>query len=288
MAGRKGAQISIVRRKWIGAQLRDMRNARKLDAKDVAAEMDCSEAKITRMETAQSPLYARDVRDLLELYKAPQPQRDEIMGLLKDSDKADWFDQYEGALPKKYKALVEYESQAKRQQEYGISVLPGLCQTESYAREIIRKSLLGATREDIEVRVEVRMKRQAILTRSKDPIRLRAVIDQAALLREVGGPAVMQQQLKHLRELCDLPNVTLQVHPFSAGASPCPSGQFMLLEFPPGAGMTEICYLENGAGDIYLERPAQVDRYRVMFDELCADALSTDESKQLIEGLIHN
>lgn len=288
MAGRKGAQISLVRRKWIGAQLRDMRNGKGLDAKDVAQEMDCSEAKITRIETAKSPLYPRDVRDLLELYDAPREQRDEIMGLLRDSDKLGWFDQYDGLLPKKYKALIEYENEASQQGEYQISVPPGLCQIEPYAREIIRKPLHGATRADIEVRVEVRMKRQEILTRSSSPIRLRAVVDEGALHRQVGGPKVMEQQLRHLREVCDLPNVTLQVHPFTAGATACQGGQFMLLDFPPEANMNRICYLENGAGDIYLERSEQVERFSVTFDELCADALSTDESKQLIERLIHN
>lgn len=275
---------SMIRRRRIGMLLRGYREAARLTTQQVGDELDCSGAKISRVETAHSPAQRRDVRDMLDLYGVTDQQRQEVMDLLKDARNPGWWDQYNDTLPRKYSTFIGFEAAARLIRSYEPQVIPGLLQTGDYARETIRKGLPGATTEEIDARVAVRLERQKVLTKER-PLRLVTVVDEAALRRVVGGPKMMDQQLHHLVEQAARPNVSVHVLPFESGASACTTGPFMLLEFPERTH-PKVGYLENGAGDLYLERAAQVERYERLYDELHGDALGTDESVELIRALL--
>jgi transcriptional regulator with XRE-family HTH domain len=272
----------VLRRRRIGRLLRGYRTAAGLTADEVAAELDCSTAKITRIETARSPLYRRDLRDMLELYRLRPEEHQQLQDLLANAETPAWWDRFSDVLSTKYATLIGYESDAATIREYAPQVLPGLLQTQPYAHEVIRKGLPHATYDEVEARVKVRMERQRILTRLR-PARLSVVIDEAVLHRQVGGPVAMRQQLDRLTEATTRPNIDIHIHPFDAGVSPYHTGPFMLIEFPDPQD-PHVCYLESGAGDRYLEKQPQIQRYGLIYEDLCADALDTYESIDLLKA----
>ncbi len=275
----------MIRRRRIGILLRQYRDAAGLTTAQVGKELECSGAKISRVETANSPAQRRDVRDMLDLYDVTDEQREEVMDLLKDSKHPGWWDQYTDVLPKKYSTFIGFEADAAVCRTYEPLVVPGLLQTEDYARATIRKTLPDATLEDINARVEVRLARQKVLTK-ENPLRLVVVIDESALRRQIGRPEIMRAQRRRLVEASELPNVRIQVHPFDHGPLACTTGPFVLIEFR-GPADPQTVYIENAAGDLYLEKPRQVSRYKLMFDELCADALGADDTAEFIRRIDH-
>ena len=166
---------------------------------------------------------------------------------------------------------------------YESSFLPGLLQTEDYARAVIRGVLPAATDEQVEDRVQARMERQPLLAKSP-PLKFWVVVDEAALRRVVGGADVMKAQLEHLAEVVAAPNITLQVIPFGAGAHPGMPGQFILLDFADPMD-TDLIYIDSMAGDLFLESEADISRYRSIFDNLVAVALSPKDSASLVVEL---
>jgi hypothetical protein len=160
--------------------------------------------------------------------------------------------------------------------------VPGLLQTEDYARTVHRAQLIDGRDEDIDRLVRVRMARQELLT-AEDAPQVWLVINEAVLRRLVGGPDVMRAQLQRLAEAATLPKVTIQVVPFSAGAHPAMVGGFILLSFPSDPN---IAYVEYQAGALYLENQADVGRYTLMFDHLRATALSADASRDLMTRIL--
>jgi hypothetical protein len=160
-------------------------------------------------------------------------------------------------------------------------VVPGLLQTEGYAREMSRNGAYELDRTEVESRVEVRIARQEILSRDDRP-RLWAVIDEAVIRRQVGGPNVMRGQLRHLADCAEQGKTTLQVVPYRAGAHAGTAGPFVILDFPDPSDPA-VVYVETLAGDIYLEERTDVNRYIIAFDRLVAAALHPDDSERLIE-----
>jgi hypothetical protein len=158
--------------------------------------------------------------------------------------------------------------------------IPGLLQTEDYARAVIRGGLPNASRDEVERRVEVRMERQALL-RNENPLNLWSIVDEAALRREVGGPEVMQAQFRYLMEASELPHVTFQVIPFDAGAHPGMPGSFILLQFGDAA-IPDVIYVDTMAGELFLEEEADVRRYKLVFEHLRAVAASPEASLSLV------
>jgi len=160
-------------------------------------------------------------------------------------------------------------------------VVPGLLQTEEYARQTFRNGPRELDRDDIERRVQVRMERQRVLAREDRP-RLWAVLDEAVIRRVVGGPEVMREQLRHLIDCAEQGKTTLQVVPFGAGAHAGTTGPFVILDFPETTD-PDVVYVETLAGDIYLEAPTDVDRYTLAFARLLAAALHPDDSVRLVQ-----
>jgi hypothetical protein len=179
--------------------------------------------------------------------------------------------------------FIGFEGEAESASNYESLFVPGLLQTEDYARAVITGVLPFASREEVERRVEVRMERQEVL-RGDNPLQLWGIVDEAALRRQVGSPAVMRAQFRHLLEASELPNVTFQVIPFDAGAHAGMPGSFIVLQFAEEA-IPDVIYIDSMAGDLFLEAESDVRRYKLVFEHLRAVSASPDASRALLASL---
>lgn len=265
-----------LRRRELGARLRALRLGQGLTVDQVAEQLLCSPSKVSRMETGQRGATLRDVRDLCRIYGVTdQAQISHLMELVREGKQQAWWQSFE----LDFATYVGLEQAAASVSYFGTTVVNGLLQTPSYARAMHEAGFQDFTPERIEEFVEVRTRRQQVLAR--DPaLQLNAVFDEAALHRVVGGPAVMGAQLNRLTELAQLPHVTIQVIPFSAGAHPAMDSNFHILEFTGEA--PNVVYVEGLVGWLYLERPQDLDRYHLVFERLRTLALDPQESVELI------
>jgi hypothetical protein len=194
----------------------------------------------------------------------------------KEGRERGWWHPYREMLSETYTTMIGLEIEASTIRTFQLAVIPGILQTPGYANALMRRDPSELSAKEIDDRVEVRMKRQEILT-GNDPVRLWAVIDEAALIRSTGGDAVMRGQMRHLVEMAELPKVTLQVIPFSKGTHPGTKGPFTILEFPERDDPDAV-YVENVAGELFIEEPEEVDRFRIAFERLTAVADSPEDT----------
>lgn len=271
-----------IRRRRVAMELRRLREEAGLTIERVAEALECSDSKVSRIETANVNATPRDVRDMLELYGVVGTQQDALVHMAREARKKGWWHKY-----RDYQAdqasYVGLEVAADSIRIYSALVVPGLLQIEAYARAVIRALMPDASPEEIEHRLELRMARQPLLTEA-DPPSLWAILDEAALCRQVGGPGVMREQLNHLAEQGQLPNVTLQVLPYTAGQHAGMDGAFDILGFEEPAD-PDVVHLENFTSQLYLERPDEVRRYSLVFDHLRALALGPDDSSAYLAEL---
>jgi Domain of unknown function (DUF5753) len=185
-----------------------------------------------------------------------------------------------------YSTYVGLEAEAKSIRDYGLGIIPGLLQTADYARAIVRAAVPKWVPEVIEQRVQGRMVRQQLLY-SDDAPRFEAVVDESVLHRMVDSPPVMRAQLKRLLELSELPNVTIRVIPYEAGALPAGNNKFIILEFMQPA-VPDIVFIEGLTGDLYLEDPRDVEIYNLTYRTLVQLAASPDETREIIGTTIRS
>jgi len=273
-----------VRRRRLALELRRLRETARLTCEEVADHLECSASKISRVETGRVSVSPRDVRDMLELYGVPVEQRERLVQLARDSRQKGWWHAFSDTMQPQFATYVGLESAASEIRIYEVSLIPELLQTEDYARVVIRSGMMSSPSEDIERQVQLRMARQPAITRA-DPPKVWAVLDEAALRRQVGGPGLMRLQLEHLLAQAALPNVAVQVIPFGGGAHPAMGRPFIILVFPERVD-TDVVYLEDLTSALYLEEVAEVDRYNVFFNHLRATALSFDDSSALITSVL--
>jgi transcriptional regulator with XRE-family HTH domain len=273
-----------VRRRRLALELRRLREAARLTCEEVAEHLECSASKISRVETGRVSVSPRDVRDMLELYGVPAAQRESLVQLARDSRQKGWWHAYSDTMQPQMATYIGLESAASEIRIYEVSLIPGLLQTEDYARAVIRAGMVNSPAEDIERRVSLLMARQPAVVRD-DPPKVWAVLDEAALRRRVGGSGLMRLQLEHLLAQAALPNVAVQVIPFAGGAHPAMGRPFIILVFPERVD-TDVVYLEDLTSALYLEDVAEVDRYNVFFNHLRATALSFDDSAALITSVL--
>ncbi|MET9731230.1 helix-turn-helix transcriptional regulator [Streptomyces sp. NPDC006458] len=268
-----------VRRRRLGQELRRLRELKGMTAEEVAERLLVSQSKISRLENGRRSISQRDVRDLCGVYDV-EDQRvvDSLMQMAKDSRQQGWWHAF-GDVP--YSVYIGLETDAASLRVYDPQVVPGLLQTRGYAEALIAGALPEAAQGDIDKRVQVRMRRQERISAADNPLRLWAVVDEAALRREVGNRQVMIEQLEHLLEMAQLPHVTVQVIPFSMGAHPGVSGQYAILEFPDAADST-VVYIEGVTSDLYLEKAQDVSKYSVMYEHLRAQALNVEQTREFI------
>ncbi len=248
----------------------------------VAQQMDCSTSKISRIETGHSSVNMRDVRDLLEIYGVKGQTAKDLMEMARDARKHEkersWWHPFSNVLVSAY---VGNENVANRIRTYEHQVIPGLLQTEDYARALFVAANPSASPEEISERLRVRMGRQSLVTRTDDPIRFEVVLDEAALSRPVGGDKVMRHQLKQLCAAGQMHNVTIQMLPFGAGAHAAMEGTFAILDFPESDG-SSLVYAENATGGLFLDKERELQLYLDIFDRIHKAALSEHESLQRI------
>jgi transcriptional regulator with XRE-family HTH domain len=269
-----------VRARQLAAELRRLRDAATLTGEEAAARLGWSPSKISRIETGQTAASPADLRRLLDMYDVTGTARERLEGLGQSAGQRGWWDAYADTLGPEYTALIALEAEAQSMRWYSPMLVPGLLQTEAYARQVVRSGLLIAPPGEIERRVQVKMTRQRALTKDSPP-QLSVVLDEAAVLRQVRGPEVMREQLAHLTTMAARPNVTIQVLPLAVGAHPATTGEFTILGFPELVA-PDVVYLENMTSDLYVEREGEVYRYALAFDRLRALALGPDESAALI------
>ena len=284
MADERG---STVRRRRLAAELRRQRVIAQLTLVQAAAELGdgWSSSKLSRVETARLGISPGDLRRLLDLYGVLESRRGPLLKLTRKARSRGWWEAYSPGLPGDYASYIELESEAVALHCFDAVTVHGLLQTEEYARAVIDAGLMALwAPAETDRRVDVRMTRQRLLTRKPGPLRLWAVIHEAALRCQVGSPAVMRAQCAHLTELAGLPNVTLQVLPNAAGAHPGTAGTFSILEFPEPHDPA-VAYVETLTGNLFVETDAEVHRYTLAFSQLSAMALSPEESQAFIARL---
>jgi transcriptional regulator with XRE-family HTH domain len=264
-----------IRRRELGARLRELRIDSGLTVEHVAEKLICSTSKISRLETGHRGVSARDIRDLCDIYRVGSAERDYLTRLAVEGTRRAWWQPYD--LP--YATYVGLESAAIRISDFDPGVFPGLLQTPDYARALHERGLPLLSPEKIEQRIDERRARQRLLARSEAP-RLAAIIDEAVVRRIIGGPEVMAGQLAHVIEMVKHRNITVQVLPFSVGAHPALDSTFAVLEFaPPVPG---VVYVEGLVGSIYLEREPDVERYKKIYEYLADIALPPERSVELM------
>ncbi|MFJ2111715.1 MULTISPECIES: helix-turn-helix domain-containing protein [unclassified Streptomyces] len=271
-----------VRRRRLGQELRRLRELKGMTAEEVAERLLVSQSKISRLENGRRSISQRDVRDLCGVYEV-EDQRivDSLMQMAKDSRQQGWWHAF-GDIP--YSVYIGLETDAASLRVYEPQVVPGLLQTRPYAEALINGALPEAPVPDVEKRVGVRLRRQDRVNTPDNPLRLWAVVDEAALRRVVGSRQLMREQLEHLLEQSQLPHVTVQVLPFDMGAHPGITGHYAVLEFPDTAD-SSVVYIEGVTSDLYLEKANDVQRYSVMYEHLRAQALNADQTRVFIENI---
>jgi len=271
-----------VRRRRLGIELRRLREAAGLSLEDAARRLERTGPTVSRMETGRISIRMRDVNVLLDLYGVTDQQiRDALLTLVRESWQKGWWHAYGDVLPDWLDVLVGLETAAASILTYEINLVPGLLQTADYARALLRAGKRFDSLDKIERQVELRLNRQTTLT-GEEPPHLWAVLDEAALRRQVGGPAVMRQQLEHLAEASMKANITIQVMPFAVGAHMGMAGAFTIYQFPEESGDPSVVFTDHNTGGFYIEKTEEVRRYTLIFDHLRAAALSPDDSIALL------
>ena len=269
-----------VRLRRLAAELRRLRATTTLSRESITEQTGINGTTLYRIETARTRPQMRTLVTLLNLYGVDTEQHGYLTTLCRDAATQGWLRPYHSDLPEEYTAYISFEDEAQGVRNYESLFIPGLLQTEAYARAVIRGGLPTASQEDVEHRVQARMERQQVLTKG-EPLKLWAVVDEAALRRLVGSTEVMRTQLRHLVEAVSEPHITLQVIPFSSGAHAGMPGAFVLMDFADPMD-TDLIYIDSMAGDLFLESDADIRRYRSIFDNLVAVALSPNDSASLV------
>jgi transcriptional regulator with XRE-family HTH domain len=268
-----------VGRRRLAQELRRLRLAADRTILEVAERLECSPGKISRIETGVVGAGIQDVKAMLDLYEVDGGRRERLLELVRQSRKRAWWQAYADVVPPQSSIFYGLEDGATTIGQHTVALVPGLLQTEDYARALIG-SPADVTPEEAERRLSLRMRRQRLLDREEPP-RIRVVLDEAVLLRLVGGSAVLATQLRRLAELAERPNITIQVLPFDAGAHTAQGTAFVVFGFADPAD-PKVVYLEQLTRNIHIEDAAEVARYTSALDEASALAQTPEESVETI------
>jgi transcriptional regulator with XRE-family HTH domain len=275
---------ATVRRMIVGAQLRRLREEKGITRAEAGYTIRASESKMSRLELGRVAFKERDVSDLLMLYGVTDPEaRDAVLALLEDANRRGWWREYEDVMPGWFQNYVGLEAAAKILRTYETHFVPGLLQTPEYARAVLASTTPPLTGRDLDRAVTLRTTRQQVLTRP-DALRVWAVVDESALRRDVGGPAVHRAQLERLLELMERPNISLQVLPISTGVH-AGGGAFSLLRFGD-PDLPDVVYVEHLLGALYMDKVEHVERYIEVMDRLSVDSLTPEATYDLVSKMI--
>jgi transcriptional regulator with XRE-family HTH domain len=262
-----------IRRRQLSRQLREARMAAGFTTMDAAASATgLSRATISRIESAKQVILPRTVRLLCQIYGIASPTLDQMLKLASEAaDDRGWQADFVGVVPDWFERFVGEESEATEMSIYAAELVPSLLQTDDYCRAVRAASAKEISEDELNRYVEFRAARAARLAKTK----LHVVLNEAVLRRQVGSPAIMRDQLNHLVEIADRPNVSLQILPFTSGAHPAMTGSFTMLHFPASTGVATV-FVEVDDCGLYRDRPADFQRYSWMFGQLKADSLEQD------------
>lgn len=272
-----------LRRRRLAAELRRLRAERGMSSTEVAREVEWSPGKLTRLERNEgrrpSP---RDVQDLCRVYQTDDRITGYLMQLARDGRRKGWWDPYDKMLSEAMTTFIGLEAEASSVLIFEPLAVPGLLQTDAYARAVIRGGPVKIADDQVEMRAEIRLRRQKALLDDEHALQIVAVMDEAALHRQVGGCPVMGPQIEHLREMARLPNVTLHVIPFSAGAHAGMSSSFNILQFPEPTDQDAV-FADLVAGEMFIEEPSEVKRYHAAFLHLVGAAVGAGDTLALLD-----
>ncbi|WP_063040232.1 MULTISPECIES: helix-turn-helix domain-containing protein [Nocardia] len=268
----------------LGGQLRDLRVKNGITREAAGDAIRGSHAKISRLELGRTGFKERDIRDLLTLYGVNDAEeRERFLDLARQANEPGWWHRYSDLLPSWFGTYLGLEQAATKIRTYEAHLVPGLLQTPEYARAVMS---LGYEDADMDRRVQVRIRRQEVLRRAEPPI-IWAIIDEAALHRPVGGSRVHREQMEHLIELAELPNVTVQVLPYSAGEHAAAGSSFSILRFAE-TELPDIVYLEHLTSALYLDRKQDLALYLSVMDRLSVQAEAPGESLKILAEYAKN
>ncbi|MGW4466500.1 helix-turn-helix domain-containing protein [Micromonospora sp. NPDC004704] len=259
----------------VGAQLRELRVRRKLSLREVAAELDWPQSRLSRLEHGRQQVRTEEAAALLVVYRVTGDERAALLRQVERAAEPGWWEAAVG-LSAESRTLIHLEAEATTIIGCEPLLVPGLLQTPDYTRAVMESC--GVRKVDTQPRIAARLARQAILTRDTPPA-LHALIDEAALRRPVGGPQVMARQLRHLVSASERPNITLRVVPLAAGAHTGLDGAFALLDFPRNRS---VVYLDHKLTGLFLEERHQVEFFRREAVRLAEAALSPIASVNFI------
>jgi transcriptional regulator with XRE-family HTH domain len=273
-----------VQRLVLGGHLRRLRERAGLTTEQAADAIRASHSKISRMEHGRVSFKERDIADLLTLYGvASLTERQGLLALAREANTPGWWAGYSDILPNWLEPYFGLEAAASFIRTYELQFVPGLLQTEDYARAVIR---LGnaVSEDDIMRRTEARINRRLLLDREEPP-RKWAVIDEAALRRPIGGRAIMREQIRHLIEMAEHPAVTLQILPFSTGGHRALGGPFTILRFAE-PDLRDVVYIEQLTSALYLDKPTEVDSYLEVMEQLCLQAEPVARTQDALNAIL--
>ncbi|MFC7326975.1 helix-turn-helix domain-containing protein [Marinactinospora rubrisoli] len=274
-----------LRLRRLAAELRRSRESARLTVTQVAKELGWSAPKVSKMETTETKrISAADLDKLMDLYKIDDPEtREAMQALARDARERGWWSKYKDIFGSK--ALPDFEAEASTIRTFEAQMIPGLFQTPDYTAALLAGRRY-TTQEEINRKVEARMARREILYKFR-PVQLLAVLDEGALRRMIGGPKIMREQLEHVLHIAQMPNINVQVLPFSSGSHSALGAPFTILEFPEPQDLP-IIYVETVTDGIFVEDRAEIDRYSMVFGDVQGSAISTAQSAEFIRGVIES
>ncbi|WP_280269805.1 helix-turn-helix domain-containing protein [Nocardia wallacei] len=279
---------STLPRRQLGRYLRDLRQQAGLTLAEAARLVERSPSSLQRLETGQAErIRLIEIRELCRLYDADEMTTAGILGLAQQASVKSWWHRYGDLIPKDFDVYIGLEAAARQLTSYAPDVILGLLQTPAYTRTLLHSFYPDNTPEEIDQRVALKQKRQALIKRKRNPARLDVVLLEAVLHRMVGGPQVMAAQLRHLANVSTLPNVSLHILPLRAGIPlGDPIGLFTIIDFPYDSKgrpiEPSVVYLENFTGSLYLENAEDVERYHEAYQAIRHAALDETRSRDLI------
>jgi transcriptional regulator with XRE-family HTH domain len=269
----------------LGAQLRRLREGKRISLEEAGNVIRASHSKISRLETGRVGFKDRDVADLLTFYGVTdEKERDSLRELASRANAQGWWHDYSDVLPNWFEAYVGLEEAATQIRAYEVQFIPGLLQTGEYARAVTLLGHPSASVRDVDRRVGLRLARQVVFTRPAPPS-IWAVLDEAVLRRPIGGVEVMRTQIRHLIDLAQRPNVTVQIIPFQAGGHAAAGGPFSILRFAE-FDLPDVVYLEQLTSALYLDKPEILDSYLMVMDRLCVEATTPANSIKMMRGML--
>ena len=285
MTSLTGASNPAVLRILLGTQLRRLREANKITLEEAGNVIRASHSKLSRLESGRVPFKDRDIVDLFIHYGVTdQAQIQTLRGIAVRANSRGWWHDYSDILPSWFEEYISLEEAATQISGYEVQFVPGLLQTEEYARAVTL--LAYSNPKEIGRRVSLRMARQARLS-GAESVSLGIVLDEAALSRPIGGPSVMRDQLRHLIEMSQRPNVTIQILPFNVGGHAAAGGPFSVLHFAE-SDLSDIVYLEQLSTAQYLEKPDMVRKYLAVMERLRLEAASPADSMKRLQAIFRN